>query len=176
MLVFVDSEGSPVQEFSAIYADEVSGEIIDVFHQHVKFSPKGTFDCDKFSRHHLHGLNRDFLMLHGLPNEETLVTMFHEWLQQHPHDAIFGHAPRKEEDLLSLKINDVCLPPWKERGACPSHVKALSMKKEKNPICNVTCEAHSSFLSWKAKRPYCMSPSDIVKTDFLFHSSLYDCV
>lgn len=176
MLVFVDCEGSPVQEFSAIYADELSGEIVDVFHQYVKYSSKETYDIDKFSRHHLHGLNLEFLTLHGLRNEETLVTMFHEWLQQHPHNGIFAHAPKKEEKLLSLKINDICLKPWKERGTCYSHVKAVSMKKQKIPICNVTCEAHGSFMSWKPKKPYCMSISDIVKMDFLHHCSLYDCI
>ena len=172
MLVFVDCEGEPVQEFSAIYASE-SGVILDVFHQHVKYP--FVCDYDFFSRRYIHGLKRDFLSRNGLCSENSLVRLFHKWLEIHPFKAIYAHAPAKECKLLSLPINDVFLKPWKDRIHCQSHQIALSLKLNSVPICDATCAAHKT-VCWKAKNICKPTVTDLAKMDFFHHCSLYDCV
>ena len=174
MLIFTDSEGDPVQEFSAIYVNELSGEIVDVFHHHVIYP--FARDKDLFSRHHVHGLNRDFLFLHGLRNEDELVKLFKEWLKFHPFDDIYAHAPAKEMKLLSFPVRDVCLKPWKERYYCKSHKVALSMKLSHTPICGVTCYAHENVY-WKSEKcRHVCNATDFAKMQFFYHCSLYDCI
>ena len=172
MLIFVDSEGEPVQEFSAIYVDPINLKIVDVFHRYVTYPL--CHDEDVFSRRHVHGLDIDFLSTHGVSNEIELVTLFHQWLETHPYESIYGHAPAKEENLLSLPIEDICLKPWKDRSDCASHRTALSIKMNSVPICGVTCNAHSRYCCWKAKRS--LTETDKAKMLFRHHCSLYDCV
>ena len=182
MLIIVDSEGDPVQEFSVLYVNEVTHVIEDVFHYYVRY-PFTDCDYDYFARHHIHGLDRDILFQHGLCNEEEVRRRFHTWLKSHPFDAIYGHAPRKEEDFLCLSIHDICLKPWKERIACKSHDIAVHMKSMHVAVCGITCFAHSAFQGWKAKKCNSSSSSkrhlnasDRAKRDFGHHCSLYDCV
>ena len=172
MLIFVDTEGEPVQEFSAIYVSE-SGDIVDVFHHHVKYP--FVYDYDFFSRRYIHGLKRDFLSRKGLSCENSLIKLFHKWLDSHPFKAIYAHAPAKESKLLSLFIDDVFLKPWKDRIHCQSHQLALSMKLNSVPLCDVTCHAHETVY-WKAKDICNPTVSDLAKMDFFHHCSLYDCV
>lgn len=173
MPIFIDCEGEPVQEFSAIYVNECGDQILDVFHQHVKYP----FACDYdfFSRRHIHGLKLVFLERYGLCNETSLLTLFHKWLENHPNEAIYGHSPGKEEKLLSLPIFDVSLKPWKDRINCHSHQLALSMKLNSVPVCNVSCAAHKR-VRWKVKNVLVTSATDVAKFDFFHHCSLYDCV
>ena len=131
MLIFLDVEGEPTQEFSAIHVDEETGEVLDVFHRHVVYPYMNDFDI--FARKHVHGLNLCYLKLHGLRSEYDVIQQFYAWLESHPSDALYAHAPQKEIRLLSLPIFDVCLPPWKERANCVSHKTALSMKCKKVP-------------------------------------------
>ena len=140
MLIYIDSEGEPIQEFSAIYVDELSGDVVDVFHHHVIYPFE--YDKDIFSRRHIHGLNRDFLSQHGQRDEDAVIRLFHEWLKLHPFDCIYAHAPAKEVKLLSLPVKDVCLKPWSERQFYKSHQLALAMKLSHFPVCNVVCIAH----------------------------------
>ena len=174
MIIVIDCKGEPVQEFSALYVNEKTGELVDVFHRYVQypFYP----DVDSFSRQHVHGLDYDFLSRHGLNSENELLTLFYHWLRDHPFEQIYAHAPAKEKKLLSLSIKDVCLKPWKDRIFYKSHQKALSMKLKHVPICNVTCHAHSSFKGWKSKDCHALSATDAAKMTFSYHCSLYDCV
>ena len=174
MYIFVDSEGDPTQEFSAIYVNETTYGIEDVFHHHVCYPFK--CDYDQFSRRCVHGLNRDYLRQHGLANEKELVTLFHEWLKTHPYSTIYGHAPHREEKLLSLSITDVCLKQWQERLLCHSHQVAVKMKKNLSPICNVICDVHDKFSGWLPKNVNSPSLTDCAKMCFSHHCSLYDCV
>ena len=176
MIIYLDSEGTPVQEFSALYVNEKTYEIVDIFHHHVKYPSHFTSDMDYFARCHIHGLNREYLLENGLDDEATLVTLFHTWLKNHPYNSIYGHAPFKEKQLLSLSILDVQLPEWKFRELDISHNLTISLKNNKVPICGMTCNAHTSFRGWKPKRLYAISPTDYVKMNFNFHCSMYDCV
>lgn len=176
MLLFVDSEGDPIQEFTALYVDKQSHEIVDVFHHHVAFPSQG-YDTDRWPRRHIHGLDREYLTKHGLRDEDVLRDKFNEWLRSHPYDEILANGPSKESAFLHLPISDVCLPPWQDRGVLLSHQLALSLKRRAAPINGVKCSsAHSRFLNWRPRRPCAPSPADVVKSDFGWHCSLYDCM
>lgn len=173
MQVYVDSEGTPVQELSAIYVNSSTKEIEDVFHAFARF-PHEDYDPDMWARKHVHGLDIDFLSRNGVDNEEELVKDFHQWLSAHPYDNIFGHAPQKEEKLLGICIEDVKLLPWVERSEELSHILAKRLKETHSFICNVRCaSAHASFQASKLEHDDCKK--DRVKRDFGYHCSLYDC-
>ena len=174
MLVIIDSEGTPVQEFSALYVNEETQVIQDVFHAFAKYP--SSVDADWFARRYVHGLDRKFLREFGLRDEEEVLKLFHTWLQTHPFDDMYANAPAKEEDFLSQHVRDVCLRPWKDRVHCKSHQIALDMKLNCVPVCGVTCCAHSRFRGWKPKRLYNMTSTDVAKHDFQHHCSLYDCI
>lgn len=174
MILFLDSEGEPIQEFTALYVDPQTMDIVDVFHEYVKYPY--IRDSDRWARQHVHGLHLNFLSENGLVNEEELKRKFHNWLSSHPYDNIYGHAPRKEEVFLQLPIVDICLQPWKTRRQILSHRLALSLKKSDIPICGVQCSlAHKSYLSWRPKNRHSLTPADCAKFDFGHHCSLYDC-
>lgn len=172
MIVIVDSEGDPIQEFTALYCDETVAIVHDVFHRHVRYP--FVSDCDKFARSHIHGLDLNFLTEHGLCDENQLLTNFMLWLSSHPYSSIYANAPAKEIAFLSLPILDVKLKPWKERVHCTSHKKAVSKKLRREPIFNVSCEAHN-YVKWKVSHKKVLSATDIAKFHFSFHCSLYDC-
>ena len=174
-MLFIDSEGEPVQEFSAIYVHNETYEILDVFHRYVVY-PSIAYDCDTFARHHVHGLSTSFLSKHGLRDEDELLCEFNKWLLSHPCDIIYANAPSKEEGLLNMSIMDIRLKPWKERCLLPSHRSALSMKLNSIPISDTVCHAHSSFRGWKPKKGDCISPTDSAKIAFSYHCSLYDSI
>ena len=173
-MIFIDSEGEPIQEFSALYVCPRTHEIRDVFHSFVKYPPSMSYDGDKYARVHIHGLNIAYLQRHGLDNEEELLSLFHKWLKKYPSAALFAHAPSKEKTFLNVSIQDVCLLPWKERCMLQSHQTALTFKMENIPICDTICNAHTSFRGWKPKRTYSMTPTDVAKCNFSHHCSLYD--
>ena len=174
-MIFIDSEGEPVQEFSAIYVHEQTYKVMDVFHRHVQY-PSPTCDEDKFARFHVHGLDISYLSLYGLSNEEELLCEFKAWLKYHPFTTIYANAPSKEEKFLKMTISDVHLKPWQERSLLSSHQCALFMKMNAIPICDTVCNAHTSFKGWKPKRAYSMSLTDAAKMEFFHHCSLYDSI
>ena len=63
MMLFVDIEGTPMQELAAIVCNDAHN-IIDVFHAFV-FYP---FEVDLWSRLHVHGLNPEYLRREGYLN------------------------------------------------------------------------------------------------------------
>ena len=173
MLIYIDCEGEPVQEFSGLYVDEDRSEIVDVFHKHVIYPFHN--DHDYFARRHIHGLKRNFLSEYGLCSQEELLSLFHEWLKSHPFNDIYAHAPAKEIKLLSLPVKDVCLKPWKYRTQTNSHQISLGMKLAAIPVNGITCVAHD-YVKWKTKCKCAPSATDIAKMHFNYHCSLYDCV
>ena len=178
-MIFIDSEGSPIQEFSALYVDPTSQEIKDVYHRYIAFpSDDGGGDSDWWARRHVHGLNRAYLTLNGLADEQALLCDFNKWLQSHPYDKLLAHAPDKERAALHLPVQDVCLPSWQERGHLLSHRIALSMKRKCISICGVSCslDAHSSYVEWRPRRRFTLAPSDVHKRHFGHHCSLFDCI
>ena len=174
-MIFIDSEGEPIQEFSAIYVNQETYDIIDVFHRYVRY-PSLTCDEDKFARLHIHGLDMSYLSLHGLTNKDELLCEFKAWLKDHPFTAMYANGPSKEEKYLNMTVIDVHLKPWEERFLLSSHQRAVSMKMNATPICNIVCNAHTSFRGWKPKRVYSMSLTDSAKVEFFHHCSLYDCI
>ena len=78
MLIFVDCEGAPIQEFTALYVDSDSHEIVDVFHRHVSFPSTHGYDTDRWARRHVYGLNRTYLAANGLRDETILLCEFNE--------------------------------------------------------------------------------------------------
>ena len=177
MLIFVDCEGEPIQEFTALYVDSDSHTIIDVFHRYVAYPSVCGYDSDRWARRHVHGLNRLHLSVHGLHNPTELLSDFNEWLHSHPYEHILANAPQKESAFLNLPILDVCLPPWKQRAQLLSHRLSLSLKRHSIPINGIRCSsAHSSFVDWRPRHLYSLSPTDVIKRDFGFHCSLYDCM
>ena len=182
MLIIVDSEGDPVQEFSALYVNEVEHIIEDVLHCLVCYPSDFSVDHDYFARYHIHGLDRTILSQRGLCDADEVRELFYRWLKSHPYDAIYGHAPAKEKDFLGLStIHDCQLKPWKERIHCKSHAIAVNMKRFCVPICNINCsDVHRQFKGWKSSRKganeYLLTATDVAKQDFGHHCSLYDCV
>lgn len=174
MIIFVDTEGDPVQEFSALYVDPISEKIVDVFHRHVCYPLRR--DKDSYARHHVHGLCRMFLRKNGLQSVEELKKTFNEWLQSHPFTTIYANAPDRENSFLSLIIVNVSLNPWKERVNKMSHKVALFMKKNQIPVCQTVCHAHKCFVGWRPKNSNMLSETDAAKMSFSFHCSLYDCI
>lgn len=177
MLIIIDCEGSDlVQEFSALYVNEETHVIEDVFHHYIQYPIINGDDKDAFVRRHVHGLDCEFLLQHGLRDEEELLTLFHTWLKHHPYDAIYAHAPAKEMDFLSLSVKDVMLKPWKDRIFTDSHKIALHMKLNCVSVNGILCRAHSAFQGWKPKKSKCLSETDCAKIAFRHHCSLYDCM
>ena len=175
MFIYVDSEGDPIQEFSALYVNNVTHEIIDLFHCHVKY-PFDSEDFDWKARRCVHGLDLEFLKKHGVNGIDELKLLFFKWLETHPYQAMFAHAPSKEKEFLNLTIGNVCLKPWKDRSSLQSHQLAILLKMNFVPICNTTCIAHASFVSWEPKRRLAWTLTDCAKMKFSHHCSLYDCV
>ena len=174
MYIYVDCEGDPVQEFSALYVNHDTCEILDVFHCHVKYPYNHDYDWK--ARRCVHGLNLDFLKDHGVSDVEELKVSFFKWLESHPYQAMYAHAPTKEIDLLNLPIRNVSLKQWKDRTSLMSHRLAISLKKNLVPICKITCTAHSSFQCWEPKRRFAWTVTDCAKMNFSHHCSLYDCI
>ena len=175
MLIIVDCEGDPIQEFSALYVNKCSETIVDVFHRHVKYP--FIRDADWFARRYVHGLDREYLNRYGLHNEAEVVLSFSQWLTYHPYDAMYANAPNKERRLLSKRdIIDVGLPPWKKRVDCISHQRALLMKLNHEPVCGVVCRAHCESVCWKPKHVNKVNDTDAAKSAFSHHCSLYDCI
>ena len=173
-MIIIDCEGTPVQEFSALYVNDATCVIENVFHQHVHYPY--SFDYDAFARRHVHGLDFKFLRQCKLRNLGEVLDLFREWLKAYPSDKIYAHNPTKEKRLLSLHINDVCLKPWAERACLRSHQMALNMKLNCKPVRGISCSVHSQFVKWRPKNVHSPSLTDIAKVNFRHHCSLYDCM
>ena len=176
MFLVIDSEGSPIQEFSALHVDEKDYDVKDVFHKYVKYPLHLHGDFDGFARRHVHGLNLSFLQENGLKDEEELRTQFMSWLESHPHSKIYGHAPQKEKEFLKMDIIDVELLPWILRGNTFSHSIAHWAKSRRIPVNGITCNAHTSFEGWKPRNPGTLTDADHQKILSGYHCSLYDCM
>ena len=178
--LFIDSEGVPTQELSAILLSVEDSHIVDIYHEHAQVNLP--YDPDRWSRHHVHGLNRDFLKSNGFQNEEALINHFKSWLEGKKIKEIYANDPLKEnkmfiEDLGIGPITDVEYPPWKKRVHLLSHKTAFRYKESALPITSlksyVSCTkyVHNEFL-------YIPTPhqtlTQIAKRNFGYHCSLYD--
>ena len=171
MLLFVDIEGMPMQELAAILYDDMTKEIVDIFHAFV-FYP---FEVDLWSRLHVHGLNSRYLRNRGYRNPNSLRHDFYAWMRQYSITHVYANNPKREErELKRLKFTNINIPSWEERIKDPAYNTALLYKKNGAPIGNRSCsEAHSSFKGWKVTRSV-WNTADFVKSHHGYHCALYD--
>ena len=169
-IIFVDSEGSPFQELSALEMDFSTREIVDVFHGHAH-----TTESDWFARKHIHGLNTAYLSLKGYENSKCLIDAFKDWLRPKKHCVCYGNDPKKEVEELNLYVVDIGLDQWIYRINKPYQQVAFYYKKHNIPILSKRCcaEAHSSYQKGYV-RPF--NRSDAAKERYGYHCSLYDCL
>ena len=185
MRVYIDMEGEPVQELAAICVKEKDWCIYSVFHMYAATSP--IYDVDWYSRRYVHGLSLSMLDYHGERTEKDLRHKFDIWLDSLPceYDYYFyANDPRKECHLLSnFYIDDVYLPPWKERAFLPSHLSALDAKRQCLSLCGKKCGAwmHASY-SHRHRSQQCSSSSSppsstqLAKLAYGYHCALYDAL
>lgn len=165
----MDSEGTPMQELSALEMNFQTREIVDVFHAHA-YSP----EPDTYARRHIHGLSLDFLRTYGFRKPYQMVDAFKAWLRKKPYLFIYGNDPAREVSELHLVVCDIGLDNWAVRAQKAYHEIAYHFKKHNIPICSMRCTeaAHSNF-EYICVRPN--NPSDIAKERHGYHCSLYDC-
>jgi len=169
-IIFIDSEGEPTQELSALEMDLKSGEIVDVFHSYAY-----TNKNDWFARKHIHGLDPLFLKQNGYENSAELFTAFQCWMKRKCHIvAMYGNAPNKEKKELNLDITDIGLDNWATRHTKLYHQIAVSYKKKSLAIHTQRCtaKAHSRFQSAIVRHN---NVGDAVREQHGYHCSLYDC-
>ena len=168
-VIFVDMEGTPVGEVSAIQMNLVTRQIVDVYHNHADMH-----GYDEWCQRHYHGLNPLFLERFGLGSEHELLNDFKEWLRGKEIFAMYANNPGKEKAALGRTIYDIELPRWSERKKRPSHIMAKAFKKIGVPILNKRCppEAHSSYRYFPVN---CWTnETELAKHDFGYHCALYD--
>ena len=177
MYIFIDSEGEPVQELSAICVNTETFQIISVFHRYAQCPLP---DEDYYSRRFIHGLNIDFLMCHGFPSVRELTSALCRWIDNLPrfHNYFFfANDPTKERHLFPfLHIEDVKLPQWRVRIHTKPHIMAKAAKDNAASVLDCSCSAtavHSAYDP--SHRPECsLSPSTLAKLSSGHHCSLYD--
>ena len=166
--LFLDMEGSPVQEIAAIQVKKDNYEVMDVFHGYAF-----TEEEDEFSRLHIHGLNKDYLKVFGHSSEASLVNVFKHWLLRTQTKEIYCNDASKERRILQIDILNFNLLPWAERMSCASHQIANRYKDYMIPVLGKFCckVAHSSFIC----APYSPNPfTRLAKVRHGFHCALYD--
>ena len=167
----MDCEGDPVQELSAIAMDNVTYQIVSIYHKHAFCNPED----DPWSRINIHGLNPDYLKDYGFPNEDQLFTDFQKWLDSFTIVQMFANNPGRERMLFpNHTINDILLPRWEIRMRQPYHETALRFKQLCAPIVNVRCNryVHCRFITRYHIVP---SAKELAKILYGFHCALYDC-
>ena len=170
-VIFVDTEGTPIQELSAIEIRLQDRQVIDVFHGHAYTSQN-----DDWARKRIHGLSLSFLKERGYSSEAELVSVFKSWLAPKNYLNVFSNDPRKEQKTLSLNICDIGLPGWVERHSQPYHIVAQCFKDINLSILGKSCpsEAHSAFEGFD-KSQIGSSLAMLAKERHGHHCSLYDC-
>ena len=168
VIIFVDIEGEPAQELSAISMNINTRQITDVYHAYAY-----TDQPDEWSRCHIHGLNQTFLKENGFSDESTLVSDFKRWIQSKDVLATFANNPMKEIEILKLPVQDIGLPQWTDRFQLTSYQTALAFKRKRVPVFNATCNsnAHNKFRYFPVYRN---TQTELIKKDFGHHCSLYD--
>ena len=161
-----------MQEVSAIAMDNESYQILSVYHRHANCD----FAVDKWSRRHIHGLNRSYLRTHGFENEGELILDFERWLRSLNVVQMFANDPAKERKLFpSYTIQNVLLPNWQERISQPYHIVAHRFKELAIPILNKQCEGYV-HCEYVGGRCYVLAnKTQATKLLHGYHCSLYDC-
>ena len=175
LVVFIDSLGEETQELAAICFDVYNLSIKGVYLNWANNpSKRGICDVDWFSRKHVHGINRTFLMQNGLKNENELVGDFQSWLRQYNVIKFYGNASCKEECLLNTTINDVNLPQWSDRPQLECFRIAKLMKNMELSVKGKSCSpaVHCEYGGWAGHK----SVADFARKTFGHECALYNCV
>jgi len=173
LLLFMDSEGVPIQEITGFIVDSTTFVIVSVYHDYAYCSPS----TDTYSRNHIHGLCPKVLQITGFLNESALLYDFLQWLSTHDVGEVIANDPRKEKMLVPhLPTVDAQLPGWSERAELRCYNIALMYKKLNYGICDVFCgpEPHSSFVSPHQSRSKNPTVKDLLFQQHGYHCSLYD--
>ena len=169
--MFIDSEGDPIQELSAIALSAYDYTILAVYHQFAK-CPEG---ADPWSRAHIHGLNPEYLSTHGFPDEAALISNFQDWYQQFSVIQSYGNNPIREMAKLKLTVEDIGLPKWMERYHCPYHQIPQLHKLSRLPIHGlIACDPKSHNCFKVESLEHCRTPTRKVKYLHGYHCSLAD--
>lgn len=169
LIIFIDSEGSPILELSAIAMNFHTREIVDVFHEYASEKQE-----NNFARLHVHGLDQNYVKEKGYGSSKELIHTFLSWLKGKIVLTMFGNNPAFECKELDLNILDIDLDKWIDRIDKPYHIIANAFKNKFIPILGRRCspEAHSSFRGVITKTN---KKSDIARQKHGVHCSLYDC-
>ena len=169
-IIFLDTEGLPIQEVSAIEVDIETRKIVDVYHQFARVD----WTEDYYSRCYVHGLDTVFLANNGFRCEDHLLKDLKKWLQRKSFRYIYCNDARREGMLLEpYFVEDLPLPPWVTRIREPYHVIANMHKKLNIPIRDTSCVegAHKSFQLLQRRDP---SGTEKAKAEHGHHCALYD--
>ena len=170
-IIFVDTEGCPIQEMSAIEMDKETEKIVDVYHE---FANIPNPEVDWYSSKYIHGLQPAFLAEYGFQNQIQLTEDFKLWLMTKSVHKLYANDPTHERGLLKpYVVEDLRLPIWKERVLEDYHEIAQNLKERNIPFFSTTncfLEAHSNF------RPltYFKNYTHKLKSAHGFHCCLYD--
>ena len=167
----MDTEGDPVQELSALAMDNVTFQIISVYHKHADCDS----DSDGWARTHVHGLNQSYLRLHGFSNDSELLSDFQKWLDSLNVICIFANNPAKERLFLHNNIiRDSLLPNWVDRASEPYHQVANCFKDLNIPVHGINCNpyAHRDYRSPSMR--HLKTKKEEAKALHGHHCSLYD--
>lgn len=179
LLLFIDCEGTPIQELAAICVDIVSKRVKDVYLQYAKPFPipneqsSGGGDTDWYARRYIHGLNRNFLEDCGFDNEEQLKKHFLTWLSQYTINEVYANNPAKECHFLDIPITDVRLPQWSQRSNTLEHSTVIDMKLNLQPIHRTVCNTwfiHNEYRGWHKHN----SLGDRARKEYGVHCALFD--
>ena len=96
VIIFLDSEGEPTQEFSAIAMDNETYKIVSVYHKHIDCKARD----DVWSRQNYHGLNLDYLHKYGHCCLCHFIVDFQRWLNKFHILQLYANNPHKERVLL----------------------------------------------------------------------------
>ena len=171
MIIFIDSEGSPIQELSAIAMDVVTGHIVDVYH-HFAYCPT---ERDWWARRHVHGLNPLYLQHIGFESEPALVQDFRCWLRRFNVLKVIGNDARTEAEKLNLRIYDIGLPEWSVRVLHMYH-KIPNVLKTQNISFNCNARCHSDYHSYYLQPTvdFKLPPNQLARVEHGYHCSLAD--
>ena len=172
--MFIDMEGTPVQELSAVAMDMSDKVAIDIYHKYAYCPPHK----DKWARRHIHGLDPFLLKEYGFRCEDELLEDFRKWLSQFPNiNTMYANNPTKEKSYLKMDIKDIGLPVWSERVKHRYHKIPNALKEDNDCIfmqLGVYChlDIHSKFCY--SPPPLTDSANHLAKANSSFHCSLCD--
>ena len=174
VIIFIDCEGTPVQEFSALAMDTRDNVVIAAYHRYAYCPP----DKDKWARKHIHGLEPKLLKEFGFSCENELFEDVNIWLSTFPNiETIYANNPLKERRFLKLPIQDIGLPIWSERIGNPYHRIPNNLKNDGDYLfmeLNVYCDPdfHGQFSHHLITNPN--NVNHMAKASETYHCSLCD--